>query len=318
MPALQISVVPDPAAEVPKGTTPVFVDVVYLRTIEGKPSDGVTDLPNVVQETLRFVLDDHLRGSCQLADVAGGSHIYLSFLGGDGVARLAKSVTAGDGASLSIELTKADIAQITTETPQPDPASPTVQRRVYFVPTSDMRVPFEASTLQIAPVTVASSGWSRLGLNELFHLDTPNTSAVQWPASGWQQSGSVAWTSTHLAVDGQFSFTMPQGAGDAWMWWLSGPLPAVGVVLDNLASARVIRIGVPLPPFASSGPAGVGPARTPVDVTESEVASNPGIYTEDPGEFCRPFKNPERVLGERSFFTILRAEQPVVSAEASA
>ena len=51
--------------------------------------------------------------------------------------------------------------------------------------------------------------------------------------------------------------------------------------------------------------------------TETEVANNPHVYTEDPGSFCQPFKNPERVLGERSFFVIFRAEQPVISAEAS-
>jgi hypothetical protein len=60
-----------------------------------------------------------------------------------------------------------------------------------------------------------------------------------------------------------------------------------------------------------------GLARVPSNVTEAELVANPQIYTEDPGEFCAPFKNPERVLGERSFFVVLRAEQPVISAEAS-
>src|SRR5712664_2602009 len=198
MPALQISIAPNTALET--SARPVFIDVVYSRTIEGKASDGVADLPNVVQETLRFVFDDQLRGSFQLADVALGSRIDLSFLGGDGTVRLAKSVSAGDGA-LSVTLTKTDVAVITAEDPQPQEPRPRVQRRAYFVPTSDTRVPFEASTLQVVPVTLSHDGWSKLGLDRLFLSDTPVNSSVQWPAQGWPQSGSVPWTPTHVSVD---------------------------------------------------------------------------------------------------------------------
>jgi uncharacterized membrane protein YgcG len=317
MPALQVSVAPNTAVEIPRDAGPVFVDIVYSRAIDGQLSGGVADLPNAVQETLRFVLDDHLTGSFLLAEVAPTSRIDLSFLSGDGTERLGKSATAGASAELSIKLTKADISAITAVDPEPDPSKPIVQRRAYFVPTNETRVPFEASTLQVAPIKLAQGGWSKLGLDKLFLSETPITSSIQWPASSWAQSGAVSWTSTHVAVDGQFAFTAPLGAGDAWMWWLAGPMPAVGVVLDDLKSVRVVRIGVPLPPFTGAAPASDMPGRTPVDVTEAEVASNPGVYTEDPGEYCRPFKNPERVLGERSFFVILRAEQPVISAESS-
>ena len=96
------------------------------------------------------------------------------------------------------------------------------------------------------------------------------------------------------------------------------PLPAIGVVLDDLNAVRVVRTAVALPPFAATNAVTPGSARVPGDVTRVRVVANPGVYTEDPGEFCKPFKNPERVLGERSFFVILRAEQPAISAEASA
>jgi hypothetical protein len=315
MHALRIFVAPNTALEA--AVSPVFVDVGYSRTIESKPSDGVADLPNMVQETLRFALDDNLRGSVQLVDTAPSSPINLCFLGGDGTVRLTKSLTAGDSGELSFKLTKAEIAAITAKDPQPEPFPPQVQRRAYFVPTNDVRVPFEVSTLQIAPVKLAQDNWSKLGLDHLFLSDAPLTTSVQWPTDGWGQSGSLAWIPTHVAVDGQFGFAVAQGAGDAWMWWLTGPVPAIGIVIDDLREARVVRIGVPLPPFLAAASTGAAPERVPTDVTETEVASNPHIYTEDPGEFCRPFKNPERVLGERSFFVILRAEQPVISAEAS-
>ena len=43
------------------------------------------------------------------------------------------------------------------------------------------------------------------------------------------------------------------------------------------------------------------------------MAENPGVYTEDAGAYCRPFANPERVLGERAFNVIVRVEQPAIS-----
>jgi hypothetical protein len=184
------------------------------------------------------------------------------------------------------------------------------------VPVTDQRVPFESSKLQIALIKVGSNGWTGLGLDQLFYSDLPITTSVQW--NGALPSGLVtqAWVPFPLAVDGQFSFSFPVNSGDAWLWWLSGPLSALGVVIDDLAATRVVRIGVGLPAFSGPVPATDG-KRPPFDVTEAQVTANPGLYTEDPGEFCKPFSNPERVLGERSFFVILRAEQPVISAEAT-
>src|SRR5690242_5629869 len=152
MSSLQISIAPETALDAP--VSPVFVDVLYSRTIEGKPSDGVADLPNVVQETLRAALDNQLRGSMQLIDAAPSSAISLSFLGADGTVRLAKSLTATDGDQLSVKLTKDEVAAVTAKDPLPEPSTPQVQRRAYFVPTTDVRVPFELSKLQIAPVNL--------------------------------------------------------------------------------------------------------------------------------------------------------------------
>jgi hypothetical protein len=56
---------------------------------------------------------------------------------------------------------------------------------------------------------------------------------------------------------------------------------------------------------------------TPRIVNEIELSNNPQIFTEDPGSFCKPFSNPERILTERSFYSILRVEQPEISASAS-
>ena len=102
-----------------------------------------------------------------------------------------------------------------------------------------------------------------------------------------------------------------------WLWWfVDGSNVALGAVDDNLGSARPGAVALALPPFAKPAEdRPVPPTRVPVDITESEFLDNPGVFTEDPGAFCRPFSNPERILGERAFHVILRAEQPALSAE---
>ncbi|MBI4774504.1 MAG: hypothetical protein HY788_10050 [Deltaproteobacteria bacterium] len=317
MSTLQVTIAPRPAVEVPAGAGPIFVDAVYSRKIEGRAGSGVSDLPGTIQETLRLNLGANLEGSFTLPEVAPGSPVELCFLGPNGSVRLKKSAQPGDSERLAVDLDKAEVIAVTTPDPQPEPSTPRLDRRAYFVPVSDVRVPFEASTLQVAPITVSGGGWEMLGLDQLFKADSPATSSMQFPVESWSGAGAIALTSVHLGIDGQFAFSVVKGAGDAWLWWLTGPLPAIGVVIDDLAAVRAVRIGVVLPPFAGAAPSAEEPGRVPRDVTESELAANPEMYTEDPGEFCKPFKNPERVLGERSFFVILRAEQPVISAQAS-
>jgi hypothetical protein len=316
MSVLTVTVAPATDVKLPSNLGPLFADAVYTRTVASPTTKGLGDLPKTTQETLRSTLDAQLRGSFDLADIAPSSSINLLFLSGSGAVRLQKTVTPGSGKVFSIALSAAEVAAITTPDPQPVPSTPQSIRNAYFVQVGDQSVPFETSKLQIAPIRVGSGGWTSLGLDKMFNSGQAITTAVEWnPAI--LSSGALSWTSFHLTLDGQFTFQVPSNSGDAWMWWLSGPLPAIGVVLDDLSVVRVVRIGVVLPPFSSTAPSDSGPMRVPSDVTESEVLNNPDVYTEDPGSFCKPFNNPERVLGERSFFVIFRAEQPVISVEPS-
>jgi hypothetical protein len=325
---LQVSVAPEAGVEVTATVGTVFLDVVYTRAIGGAASTGLVDLPDTVQETVRARLDETLRGTLELADVAPSSKsIDLYFLAANGSVRLRKTIAPASessmslsirsGIPLSVSLSAAEVAAIVAQDPPLKPSTPLIDRRAYFVPVGDQRMLFAGSTLQIAPVWVGNGGWKQLGLDQLFHADLAITTAVPWNGALWAELSAIPWTSSHLAVDGRFSFSFPKGSGDAWIWWLSGSLAAIGVVLDDLCAVRVTSLGVPLPPFSGAASSGAGPTRVPANFTEAEVASNPHIYTEDPGEFCKPFKNPERVLGERSFFVIVRAEQPVISAQAS-
>jgi len=181
MSILQISIAPEAGVTVsapPHGAT-FLVDAVYTRAIGDAASTGVADLPNTVQETVRATLDENLRGSFGLADVAPSTSIDLCFLGANGGVRLLKNVSPGAASALAVTLSATEVAAIIAEDPQPIPSAPQVSRRAYFVPVGDHPVPFESSKLQISPLDVSNGGWKNRGLDQIFHADIPITTAVQ-------------------------------------------------------------------------------------------------------------------------------------------
>jgi hypothetical protein len=135
-----------------------------------------------------------------------------------------------------------------------------------------------------------------------------------------------------LGVDGRFMARFelpvpPQGrpvpATAGWVWWLNGVHSAVGFVRDDLSIAdrqpRIVALPAlqPAPADAQPVPGAecyCGPNSTPPRVvTESELINNPQIYSEDPGAFCKPFSNPERVINEKAFAVVARVQQPDIS-----
>jgi hypothetical protein len=310
----EVSVTLASSVSVPADFGVIFADIVYMRSVKGVPSGELPDLPASVQDTVRVVLKG-LTGKAELPDVVKLSTIEIRVLTPNGGVALRKSASAGTPGPVSISFSAEDVKLLAAVPPKPPSAPVMIDRRAFFVPVGDARYAFEISKLQIAPLTITDGGWKKGGLDRLFQMDTPATASIPWRSTDWSPAG-FAWTSTHLEIDGKFKMTFLEHAGDAWLWWLSGPQPAIGVVVDDLSRVRVQPLGIPLPPMPPSL-AEEPPSRVPTDVTESEIVSNPGVYTEDPGEFCRPFKNPERVLGERSFFVTLRVEQPVIGSEAS-
>ena len=57
--------------------------------------------------------------------------------------------------------------------------------------------------------------------------------------------------------------------------------------------------------------------RVPAALSDTELADDPDVYSEDPGSFCKPFSNPERILSEKAFYSVVRVEQPEISSSAS-
>jgi hypothetical protein len=133
----------------------------------------------------------------------------------------------------------------------------------------------------------------------------------------------------HIGFDGRFAVDLPLTVGvTGWVWLLSGPKLAVGFRPDNPGMEKVAELAILLPstfePPGDEGRQPVAPGelgavpRTapPLDADEQEIIDHAEMFSDDPGPFCKPFRNPERILGERRFSTILRVDQPQIAAAA--
>lgn len=295
-------------------TTPF--ESVFDRELD---SDEVGGPSSSIRDVVRGYLDAGLVGSVALPDPVPGSLAEVRFLTGTGSLKEITTVRLPGGATSTaqVDLSAAQVVTISAPEPRPPTLPGYVRRDARFVPIDGGWISFATARLAVAPVTVSGGGWARLGLDKLFALPTAATVALPYSGALPSAMAAEAWTPIHLPVDGQFTARFEREPREAWLWWLTGSVGAIGVVVDDLTKDITGLTSIPLPPLPTVATDVAVGRVVPADVTEREVADNPAIYTEDPGAFCKPFSNPERVLGERSFNVIFRAEQPIVSPEAS-
>jgi hypothetical protein len=313
-PAAGVSVPTNPA---PPPATPV--DLAFDRAV-GNDEAGQPLSP--IRDVIRVTLDASLSGSAMVPDPVPGSKAELRFLAGTGAVKAVANAEfpAAPADTIDVGLTAAQAAAIAAPDPEPQPNPVYVRREARLAPIEGETVEFSGLSIAVTAVPGGTAAWDQFGLDTLFGSDTPITTVVPFSDPLPTTLTALQWTPTHLAVDGQFTAYFRKSTDVLWLWWLSGPVGALGVVNDDLDEESGGLVQLPLPPLgqpegAPFGPA--GPVAAPQPDSEREVVENPAIYTEDPGAFCKPFSNPERVLGERAFSVIYRAEQPVVSPEAS-
>ncbi|TVP53455.1 MAG: hypothetical protein EA349_13685, partial [Halomonadaceae bacterium] len=150
--------------------------------------------------------------------------------------------------------------------------------------------------------------------------------------------GRFNLTGGDLKFDGAFSFTRPLPQGDeqpvqvkGWFWLLMGPRVMAGfrheahpnepasqltLLLPAGAGGKVSGNGGESPGSNGCGSAkhgcGDGRSEFPLDVNEDTLLDHPDRFSDDPGPFCKPFSNPNRILSERTFHTVLRVEEPEI------
>ena len=307
----------------------------------------------VVRDTLRFELDDKFRDSPTLNNAVPGNPILLNFLFPDGRPIIKREISVPSDLTSDFDVPKIVLSgdEITKllQLPGEPEKIPSLLRRPAVLVSIYAKTPidFSKALLQVVPIEFNSTiSWVDGGFSNLFGDEqSPITGSVVLSSALPQRIASLSWAITRVAVDGSFVATFQAGKWTAWAWLLSGPAlqqPILGVVIETLKEKEERARSILLPligkkdsgqdtPEAgqlehqSPGTETIGStscscdshesARKPVDVSESELAANPDVYTEDPGAFCKPFSAPQRVLSERSFFSIIRAEQPVISSE---
>ena len=127
-----------------------------------------------------------------------------------------------------------------------------------------------------------------------------------------------------IGFDGTFSIDLAvQDTSVGWVWVLTGPITVMGFREDDHALEKDSNIAIILPtgaiPPTILSVDGIDNSTKkhsapPLDATEQQLIEHAELFSDDPGQFCQPFKNPERILGERRFSTILRVDQPEIAA----
>ena len=289
------------------------VEVTYTREVTGR-GDKPSRQPATVLDVVLADLDDEAAATLLLEDAHVDSPVAVRILTGTGAVRLLRTIDPQLPGTVDVKLTKEDLKLLAQPELTAEVQDQPVLRRARFVPVGAVPVRFVSSELRVAPFTTAD--WATLTLDSVFALTQPRTTSVEALPASVPSLSDLPWTPVVVGVDGGFVAALPRDDATSWLWWLTdGSNVALGAVADDLGTDRPEELALPLPPFAAA-PTGDAPSnRTPFATSDRELADNPDVYGEDPGSFCSPFTSPERILGERAFKVILRAEQPAISAE---
>ncbi|WP_460070494.1 hypothetical protein [Streptomyces sp. YKOK-I1] len=324
------------------GLPPVSIEAVY-DVVE--PGD---EKQPPVRRTIRLDLDPQLRGTVKLANVAAAT-IRASALAADGSALVSKLVVIepatvqpdqprGEQRAEAVwELDASDVALLRDGGQQlPGDVVPTLVTRVArFMAIGRIGPDFARSAVGVLPVADAAA-LTATGLEGMLSTQGgTRISAIDLNGQDLSALGQLAWQPAHLGIDGTVTAAMPQRPAIGWLWWLTGPHQVAGFMVDDLDCPTAAPVLLSLPALAGTtgsgdptgGPdqgappgsgqpagekcgCGSGDRLVPANINERELADNPDVFAEDPGSFCTPFSNPERVVSEKSFSVVARVTQP--------
>lgn len=303
----------------------IVAEITYDREVAAAANGR--EAPELVRTSVRINLDADLKGHVAL-DAAGPNPVVVALLSVDGATLVERSVdlTAGSG---EMVLTNAEVARL-REGGQVLPgvvAVPTVSRSARLVP-SGAEVPDYVNSQLAVAVVATPQELTSLGFDSVLNTAGGTfMTATELTGGDLSMLDGLVWHSTHIAVDGSFTATFPDVATAGWLWWLTGKHQILGFVADDVSQPRpalVLTLPALAAPVGGREERGTGAAAgsggalvVPAEVTEAELVNNPGVFSEDPGAFCRPFDNPERILSEKSFSVIGRATQPAVGPKGS-
>lgn len=287
-----------------------IVEATYGRAVPEEASRK----PTVVTDVALIELALDQPKPLVLQDIDVDSPVTIRILTEAGTVRLTLMVDPKIPAKVDLTLSKEDLKELARVEFDPVLEAGPVLRRARLVPVGAVPVRFAGAELRVAPF--AKAQWKPLGLDTVFNLPDPQTTSVEVQPVSIPGIVGLDWSVVQVGVDGGFVVSFPPDAKNQWLWWFTdGSNVALGAVADDLGAAKADEVALPLPPFAATSTGVTPPSRTPFATSDRELADNPDVYGEDPGSYCSPFSSPERILSERAFKVILRAEQPAISSQ---
>lgn len=303
------------------------------------------DEANVAQTSIAeriLAISQKLEGEVELTDYAPPTRVTLRITSPQGVPLIEHpdlEPNQPGGAKTSFEIhhviKTSEIAKIRDAlTPRLPETKPLLQRNGRFVVISGEQLEFRDFKLVVNPVR--SDEVPLATVKSVFGLDGFQTTTKLLSATELQGLSALQLSEVYpvsINLQGRFEFALPtEGNEDGWIWFLSGPLVFAGLQSEAKRDSRpkTTTILLTVPPLPQSDNGGE-PAQTvtsgadhptseperPLNATEDDLLSNPELFNDDPGPYCQPFKNPNRVVGERGFHTILRVTQPEIGGDPS-
>lgn len=304
--------------------------VMYSRVIRhGSAGENGARIPDEAGPAERqFELSDQMSAVVAIDDYVRDTMVKLAIVDGQGGKLLAfddQSPILGNGSDewkIELTISREDALRlIKASTPNKPEITPVMSAKAEFKPTLERKIQFKNYSLVVSAIDRAAIPLHKI---EKYALDkTGSSSAVLGVGANTLLSDLkvAAVNSIPLSMQGQFEFTILKDTNDnAWVWVLSGAQSFVGLV-DHKAESESMRRVLWLP-FQDEeiveGEVATVPMTIPIDPSEQELLTNPEIFTDDPGTKCKPFSSPHRIVGERTFQTVLRVTQPEISRDEAA
>jgi hypothetical protein len=326
----------------PEAQQRLFARLGYVRQMpDGEMGEGAPK-PLEVQSAVSVELDAGGAAVVVVDDRAPRTPVSLQIETGQGAVLWQADAPAAEGVGevefeVPREVYKAAGAPAT---PTPVPLLVRVGRFTRF---DDQLPRFDGQRLFIAPIrpdplpdgganaqTAAARGLMGLaGAGELTEFEVMIVDAGN---SDPATANALGFRDASVRADGSFDVSLEiQGDEVGWVWLLLGTVTYAGYQVDPLPAQPRRNVVIILPPVeAPPGGEGLGGAggegtepgsggslTPPMDFDERQLVENPAEFGDDPGRFCSPFENPQRILGERRFFTVLRVDQPELGGEGS-
>lgn len=338
---LVVKVIPA-GTQKPQAQQRLYARLRYARQLQDPDSADRAPKPLEVQSSVGVELDADGAAAIVVDDRASGTTVSLQIETGQGGVLWQADATAAAADSGKVEFeVPPGVYKAAGAAATPEPA-PLLVRVGRFTRFDDQLPRFDGHRLFVAPVRPDplpegganpqfAAARALLGLGGAGELTEFEVMTVDAEKADAATANALGFRDASIRADGSFDMSLEiHGDEVGWVWLLFGPVTYAGYQLDaSPAQPRkniVIILPTPEAPAGGEGAGGAGgevpalaPGGTapPMDFDERQLVENPAEFGDDPGRYCSPFENPQRILGERRFFTVLRVDQPELGGEGS-